>query len=121
MSFHNSNNYQILNYYKVLEISKNATQEEIKTAYKRLALEYHPDKQSGKLDAEKKASEEKMKQINAAYETLSDPEKRKEYDSLIDSRERNKSGIPTPIKVLLAIGAVTLLIYLVSSEENEKK
>ncbi|RMH63322.1 MAG: J domain-containing protein [Calditrichaeota bacterium] len=62
-------------YYKILGVSKNATADEIKKAYRKLATKYHPDKTSGD-----KAAEEKFKDINEAKEVLSDPEKRKLYD-----------------------------------------
>jgi curved DNA-binding protein len=62
-------------YYKVLGVSKTATPEEIKKAYRKLALKYHPDKTRGD-----KAAEEKFKDINEANEVLSDLEKRKKYD-----------------------------------------
>ena len=64
-------------YYKILGVSPNATTEEIKKAYRRLALQYHPDKNPG----DKKA-EEKFKDIAEAYDVLSDPEKRKKYDMI---------------------------------------
>ncbi len=64
-------------YYKVLGIKKTATQDEIKKAYRKLAVKYHPDKNAG----DKKA-EEKFKEANEANEVLSNPEKRKKYDEL---------------------------------------
>ncbi|MDQ3020042.1 MAG: J domain-containing protein [Bacteroidota bacterium] len=64
-------------YYKVLGVNKNATQDEIKKAYRKLALKYHPDKNKGKKEAE-----DKFKEANEANEVLSDPEKRKKYDEL---------------------------------------
>jgi curved DNA-binding protein len=64
-------------YYKVLGVSKNATVEEIKAAYKELAKKYHPDK--NKQDPK---AEEKFKEINEAYQVLSDKEKRAKYDNL---------------------------------------
>jgi len=65
-------------YYKILGVSKNSSEEEIKKAYKKLALQYHPDKNPGNKEAE-----EKFKEINEAYEVLGDPEKRKKYDEWI--------------------------------------
>jgi len=61
-------------YYKILGVSENASQEDIKRAYRRLAHEYHPDKAGG--------SEEKFKEINEAYQVLSDRQKRAQYDML---------------------------------------
>lgn len=62
-------------YYKILGVPRNATQEEIKKAYRRLALKYHPDRNKGNKEAE-----ERFKEINEAYAVLSDPEKRRQYD-----------------------------------------
>ncbi len=62
-------------YYEVLEVSKNASQEEIKKAYRQQAIKNHPDKNPG--DA---AAEERFKDAAEAYEVLSDAEKRKKYD-----------------------------------------
>ncbi len=64
-----------MDYYEILGISKTATKEEIKKAYRRLAMKYHPDKNPGDKEAE-----EKFKLINEAYQVLSDDEKRAIYD-----------------------------------------
>lgn len=65
------------NYYKILEVDSSASQEVIEKAYKALAKKYHPDLQE---DSEKKQAEEKLKEINEAYEVLSDPASREKYD-----------------------------------------
>lgn len=62
-------------YYKILGVDRNASDEEIKRAYRRLARKYHPDLNPGNKEAE-----EKFKEINEAYSVLGDPEKRKQYD-----------------------------------------
>ncbi len=64
-------------YYQTLGVPKNASQDEIKKAFRKLARDYHPDKHPGD-----KASEEKFKEVSEAYETLSDSDKRKQYDEL---------------------------------------
>src|SRR5260221_766739 len=62
-------------YYKILGVSKSATEEEIKKAYRKLARKLHPD-----LNPNDKEAHKKFQQINEANEVLSDPEKRKKYD-----------------------------------------
>jgi len=64
-------------YYQVLGLNRNASQEEVRSAFRRLARQYHPDVNPGNKEAEAK-----FKEINEAYEVLSDPEKRKRYDEL---------------------------------------
>ncbi len=64
-------------YYKILGVSRNASEKEIKSAYRRLARKYHPDVNPGDPQAEAR-----FKEINEAYEVLSDPEKRRKYDQL---------------------------------------
>ncbi len=64
-------------YYQILGVSRDADEQEIKRAYRRLARQYHPDVNPGD-----KAAEERFKEINEAYEVLSDPDKRRKYDQL---------------------------------------
>ena len=66
--------------YEILGVNKNASDDEIKKAFRKLSLKYHPDRQGGKSDKEKKEAEEKMKEISAAWTVLSDPEKKRQYD-----------------------------------------
>lgn len=68
------------NPYEVLGVSKDASDNDIKKAYRKLAIKYHPDRQTGKSDEEKKQAEEKMAEINQAYEILSDKNKRAQFD-----------------------------------------
>ncbi len=71
-------------YYKILGIDKNASAEEVKRAYRKLAHEYHPDKQGG--------NEAKFKEINEAYQVLSDPKKREQYDQFGSSAFQGGQG-----------------------------
>ena len=64
-----------IDYYKILGIDKNATDKDIKKAYRKMARKHHPD-----LNPEDKVAEEKFKEVNEANEVLSNPENRKKYD-----------------------------------------
>src|SRR5205085_10011587 len=64
----------------ILGIDRNASAKEISAVFRKLALKWHPDRWSGKPESEKKIAEEKFKEINEAYQVLSDPEKRQNYD-----------------------------------------
>ncbi len=71
------------NYYQILAVSRNASAEEIKRAFRKLAKQYHPDKNPGN-----KYAEEKFKQIASAYEVLSDPNKKAHYDFILYHQEQ---------------------------------
>ena len=75
------------NFYDVLGVSKTASQDELKKAYRKLVREYHPDKNPGDKEAE-----ERFKEIQGAYDVLGDPEKRKQYDAFGSADGR--SGFP---------------------------
>jgi len=74
----------MLNYYDILGINRQADQIEIKSAFKRLALKYHPDKNPGNV-----AAEEYFKQVNEAYQVLSNVEKKKQYDFILNYSYQN--------------------------------
>ena len=67
-------------YYETLGVSKTAAQDEIKKAYRKLSMQYHPDRQAGKTDSGKKQAEDKFKEVSEAYSVLSDKDKRAQYD-----------------------------------------
>ncbi|KAK7302833.1 hypothetical protein RJT34_13730 [Clitoria ternatea] len=79
-----------VDYYKILQLGKNATDEELKKAYRKLAMKWHPDKNPDN----KKDAETMFKQISEAYEVLSDPQKRAIYDQY--GEEGLKGQVPPP-------------------------
>lgn len=78
-------------YYEVLGVARTASEEELKKAFRKLARQYHPD-----IAKDKKAAEEKFKEINEAYEVLGDPDKRKKYDQLGPNWKAGQDFRPPP-------------------------
>ena len=77
-------------YYKILGVARTASADEIKKAYRKLAREFHPDKNKAK------GAEDKFKEINEANEVLSDAEKRKAYDALGANWKAGQQFTPPP-------------------------
>src|SRR5580658_8337829 len=82
---------QFKDYYEVLGVPRSASADDIKKAFRKLARQYHPD-----VAKTKKGAEEKFKEVNEAYEVLSDPEKRKKYDELGANWKQGAEFRPPP-------------------------
>ena len=82
---------QYKDYYQTLGVARTASDAELKKAFRKLAREYHPD-----VAKDKKKAEEKFKEINEAYEVLSDPDKRKRYDELGPNGKSGADFRPPP-------------------------
>ena len=115
----------INNYYELLGITRNATPEDIKRAFRKLAMQYHPDRNPSR----EKWANEKFKQINEACEVLSDPDKRATYDTQLDSQVRvpckpnrpaqsEQKGFPGWAKILAGVGVGLFLFHYLKAKES---
>ena len=87
-------------YYQILGVERGASADEIKKAYRKLAIKYHPDKNPGNKEAE-----EKFKEVSAAYETLSDPDKKRQYDQFGHDAYTSRGGAGGGAAILPALSA----------------
>lgn len=83
---------QLLTYYDVLQVGRDASPDGVRQAYRKLAQKYHPDKMPGNANAQRA-----MAAINAAYEVLSDPHQRAQHDAWIESTSRPARLAPAPV------------------------
>ena len=104
-------------YYKILGVSRSATEKEIKQAYRRLARKYHPDVNPGDTSAEAR-----FKEMNEAHDVLSDQEKRRKYDRFGDRWEQaeqfSEAGSARILPLTLAILAVYSIVCFKVSEQG---
>ena len=97
-------------YYEVLGLEKGASDDEIKRAFRKLAIKYHPDKNQGNKEAE-----QKFKEINEAYQVLSDPEKKAQYDQFGTADPRKQDSVQVDLVALISLIWEALEIYLIHS------
>lgn len=105
-----------LNYYAVLGVSPQASQEEIKKTYRKLALEHHPDRNQGDRKAD-----QKIREINAAYEILGDPEARKTYDRLRLGHVESRNAYPPDVEPTETISPVVVLDRMETTLREEAR
>ncbi len=109
----------MINYYKILNVSSNATQLEIKKAYRKLAKKYHPDMNP---ISQKEWAEEKFKIISIAFNVLSEPKKRKEYDTKLFSYSSHKQSLWEKAKSQpdnYMVQSQLILFMLLNGQEKE--
>ena len=84
--------YMEKDYYKILGVDKNATEDQLKKAFRKKSIEWHPDKWQDKSESEKKNAEEQFKKVAEAYECLKDPDKRAKYDQFGENWDKMNQG-----------------------------
>ena len=95
-------------YYEILGVDRNASEQDIKKAYRRLARKYHPDLNKD----DPKTAEEKFKEVNEAYQTLSDADKRAQYDSLdmmLINRPPREAAVRAPVDLVVLADSVRVV------------
>ena len=111
------------NYYKILQVDKEATPEIIEKVYKALVKQYHPDLQTD--DKQKKNAESKIKKINEAYDVLSDKTKRSEYDKQLSdttiSSEKYNQVMQENIELKNELNVIKSLLYKGTNNVNQSK
>ena len=97
-------------YYEVLGVPRDATPEQLKAAYRKLAMQYHPDRNNGD-----KGAEEKFKEVGEAYSILSDPSKKEQFDrfGITDSSQQMQGGDP--------FGDIPGLVGLIQGQQLAKQ
>ena len=103
-------------YYDVLGVSKSASPDELKSAYRKLAVKYHPDKNPGD-----KSAEDKFKEASEAYGVLSDKSKKENYDNFGHAAFENGGGAGAALVILISrvVFPIFLRIFLVKGLEEE--
>lgn len=110
-----------IDYYKILGVDKNASQDDVKKAFRKLARKYHPD-----LNPNDPSAKDKFQEINEANEVLSDPEKRKKYDEYgehwkhADEFEAQKKAASMPVRVEAASPALAETVVPIGTRPMEK-
>ena len=105
--------------YEVLGVSRDATEKEIKKAYKRLAMKYHPDRTKGD-----DALEEKFKEVKEAYEILNDPHKKAAFDQYGHdgvNQQGQGAAVVVSAAVVLTISSVIFLVVVVAEVERNAR